>query len=350
MGDQVFPLERSWYIGNAMFAIIYGLQMSMYFQSVYFLYNGKGSTRSKIFYIGYSTILMILITIALAANLFYGQAMWIEHRDFDDGEGLSGPVGYFLSNIAIWYNTWGTASDVVADFMADGLMLYRCYIFWGHLPWVMIFPTLIYLGSVGTISSSFHSQTTAQFPNQPWGSRLPSSITVNFGIPWLGTSFFLRIRRSSNAPKVLTIVFNILVTGMIVGRLLFMHEKGKRILASETSKRYTGLVAILVESALPFTLLGIVYLGLYIKDVPESLALADIWGGVVALAPQAIILRVAAGVRMDARDVHAYPFGHRAGSSRECSDRDRAGPRSQISGLIFSGLMKNTFDDMYVLQ
>jgi len=82
---------------------------------------------------------------------------------------------------------------------------------------------------------------------------------------------------------------------MIAGRLLSMHEKGKRVLGVEATKRYTGLLAILVESALPFTVLGVVYLALYIKSIPESLAFADIWGCFVAMSPQAIILRVAMG-------------------------------------------------------
>jgi len=143
MGDQDFPLERSWYIGNAFFAILYGIQISMYFQSVYYLNAGRGGHRSKMFYIGYSTVLLVLITFALACNLFFGQAMWIEHRDVDGG-----PVAFFGENIAAWYNTLGTAADVTANVLGDGLMLYRCYVFWGHVPWAMVFPSLVYLGSV----------------------------------------------------------------------------------------------------------------------------------------------------------------------------------------------------------
>ncbi|KAJ7510315.1 hypothetical protein B0H11DRAFT_1183637 [Mycena galericulata] len=239
----------------------------MYFQSVYYLNASRGSPRSKNFYIGYSTVLMVFITIALASNLFFGQAMWIEHRDVPGG-----PVAFFGDNIAAWYNTWGTAADVTANVMGDGLMLYRCYVFWGHVRFAMILPLLVYLGSV-----SMGITTTIQ-SGLPGGNFF-SGVTVNFGIPWL----------------VLTIVFNIMVTAMICGRLLSMHAKGKRVLGAETSKKYTGLLAILVESALPFTVLGIVYLATYIRDVPESLALADIWGCVVALSPQAIILRVAMG-------------------------------------------------------
>lgn len=269
MGDQVFPLERSWYIGNTIFAILYGLQISMYFQSVYYLNLnvGKENHKSKAFYIAYSTALMILITIALAANLFFGQAMWIEHRDVDGG-----PVAYFAGNIAAWYNTFGTAADVTANVLGDGLMLYRCFIFWGHVKVAMVLPALIYLASVAM------GITTTIQSGLPNGNFF-QGITVNFGIPWL----------------VLTIVFNILVTTMIVVRLFSMHKKMESILGAEVSKRYTGLLAILVESALPFTVLGICYLATYIKNLPEALAFADIWGCFVSLSPQAIILRVAMG-------------------------------------------------------
>ncbi|KAJ6617494.1 hypothetical protein B0H10DRAFT_1797283 [Mycena sp. CBHHK59/15] len=267
MGDQVFPLERSWYIGNAIFAILYGIQLTMFFQSVYYLTAGPGSRRSKRFYVGYGAVLLVLITFAMACNLFYGQAMWIEHRDVDGG-----PAAYFGENIAIWYNTLGTASDVTANVLGDALMLYRCYIFWGHAPLALVFPALLFLASV---SMGIVQTIQSGLP----GGDLFHGTAVNFGIPWV----------------VLTITFNILVTGMIAVRLLSMHAKADKVLGTETTKKYTGLLAILVESALPFTLLGIGYLVTYTKEVPESLAFADIWGCFVSLSPQAIILRVAMG-------------------------------------------------------
>jgi len=136
----------------------------------------------------------------------------------------------------------------------------------------MAFPVLLYLGSVAM------GITTTIQSGLPNGDFFEGT-TVNFGIPWI----------------VLTIVFNILVTLMISVRLLGMHRKVNRIVGKEVTRRYTGLLAILVESALPFTLLGIGYLATYIREVPESLAFADIWGCFVALSPQAIILRVAMG-------------------------------------------------------
>ncbi|KAF7312205.1 hypothetical protein MIND_00233400 [Mycena indigotica] len=271
MGDQSLPLERSWYIGNTFFAILYGLQLSMYLQSMYHLNvdtaNLKAKRSSKVFYMAYSSLLLVLITIAFAANLWFGEAMWIEHRDIEGG-----PVEFFGENIAAWYNTFGTAADVTANVLGDGLMLYRCFIFWGHMKLAMVFPTLIYLASVAM------GITTTIQSGLPNGNFF-QGVTVNFGIPWL----------------VLTIVFNILVTAMIVARLLWVQNKMSSVLGTDVSKRYTGLLAVLVESALPFTVLGIVYLALYIRNLPEALSLADIWGAVVALSPQAIILRLAVG-------------------------------------------------------
>ncbi|KAJ6460368.1 hypothetical protein C8R47DRAFT_1161039 [Mycena vitilis] len=193
--------------------------------------------------------------------------MWIEHRDVDGG-----PAAYFANNIALWYNTLGTAADVAANVLGDGLMLYRCAIFWGHSKLAMVFPVAVYLGSV-----SMGITTTIQ-SGLPGGNFFEGT-TVNFGIPWL----------------VLTIAFNILVTVMIAVRLLLVHSKVGRIVGKKMTRRYTRLLAILVESALPFTLLGIGYLATYIRGVPESLAFADIWGCLISLSPQAIILRVAMG-------------------------------------------------------
>ncbi|KAJ7039535.1 hypothetical protein C8F04DRAFT_293748 [Mycena alexandri] len=279
MGDQVFPLERSWYIGNTIFAILYGVQLTCFFMSSFFLWNNSKSDKSKYVYIGYSAALLVLITIAMACNLWFGQEMWIEHRDVDGG-----PVAFFGENIAAWYNTLGTAADITANVLGDGLMLYRCYIFWGSTsPWTIAFPSLLYLASIAMgIAATIQSGVP--------GGDFFHGITVNFTVPWL----------------VLTISFNIVTTSMITFRLLTVSRSMRQVLAKERSEVYTGVIAILIESALPFTLLGIGYLITYIRGDPEALAFADIWGCFVSLSPQMIILRVAMGSAWSKKTVTQY--------------------------------------------
>ncbi|KAG2065023.1 hypothetical protein BDR04DRAFT_206847 [Suillus decipiens] len=110
-------------------------------------------------------------------------------------------------------------------------------------------------------------------------SDLWQGLTAQFGISWVA----------------LTVGFNIIVTGLIISRLLFFHRRVRSILSDEQRSTYTGTVAILVESALPFTVLGIVYLVTYILGIPSATAVGIIWGTFV-LTPQLIILRVASGV------------------------------------------------------
>jgi len=194
--------------------------------------------------------------------------MWIEHRDVDGG-----PVAFFGANIAAWYNTFGTAADVTANVLGDGLMLYRCYVFWGGTSlWTVAFPALLFLAS-----TSMGIVTTIQ-SGVPGGDFF-HGVTVNFTVPWL----------------VLTITFNILTTSMITFRLLTVSRNMRNVLSKERADVYIGVIAILIESALPFSLLGIAYLITYIRQDPESLAFADIWGCFVSLSPRAIILRVAMG-------------------------------------------------------
>jgi len=90
-------------------------------------------------------------------------------------------------------------------------------------------------------------------------------LAAQFGISWVA----------------LTVSFNIIVTALISFRLLFIHHKIQSVFVDGQRSPYTGIVAILVESALPFTVLGIVYLGTYIKGLPSALAVGIVWGTLV---------------------------------------------------------------------
>jgi predicted ferric reductase len=119
------------------------------------------------------------------------------------------------------------------------------------------------------------------------GSDFWHGITVNLLTPWLG-KFFLRRNTGSwliSPSKVLTIVFNILTTSMIAVRLALIRRSMRGVLSKERAEVYTGVIAILVESALPFTLLGIAYLITYVRTDPEALAFADVWGAFVVSHP-----------------------------------------------------------------
>ncbi|KAJ7330411.1 hypothetical protein DFH08DRAFT_628069, partial [Mycena albidolilacea] len=104
--------------------------------------------------------------------------------------------------------------------------------------------------------------------------------TADFAILWLGRDHWPGI------------TFNVVATSLIIGRLVSVIHSMRNILSRSRAQVYRGVIVLLVESALPFTLLGIGYLVTYVCNAPESLAFAGAWGAFVALFPQAIILRV----------------------------------------------------------
>ncbi|THU89938.1 hypothetical protein K435DRAFT_781429 [Dendrothele bispora CBS 962.96] len=268
--DKVLPLERSFYIGNMFSAIMYGLQIYMTIHSVYLLRapsHDSGVQRQKLFYASYSILLLLCMSFAFIANALMGQMMWIEHRDFDGG-----PVAWWLSNGTVWFNVVGSAFDMFGNFLGDALLIYRCAIIWGKRWYVIFLPVLMFLASTAL---AILSVVESALP----GSSFFQTHVINFAVPWIS----------------LTCTLNAIVTVLIAGRILYARKQIREVMPEIDADVYTGIVAILIESALPFTLVGIVFAIVLSKEQPVQLFFADLWGSYVGLAPQLIILRVAMG-------------------------------------------------------
>ena len=144
-------------------------------------------------------------------------------------------------------------------------------------------------------------------------SALPNSsffakTTTDFTVPWLA----------------LTCGLNAIVTILISGRIIYYARIASATgLSSARSSSHTSVVAVLVESALPFTILGILCAVYFGKQQAPELAFAVVWGSFVVsisfskflnvffffitrsnlidyfflqpISPQLIILRVAMG-------------------------------------------------------
>ncbi|KAI0043707.1 hypothetical protein FA95DRAFT_1475919, partial [Auriscalpium vulgare] len=263
--------ERSIYIGNFFRGILYGLEIFTFFAAVYCLW-GRSSreTRGRKFYVVYGGILLSLVTIAVTTDALAGQRMWIDHRNFVGGPG--GPLGYFGSTSASWVNVFGSSADAVANIMGDGLLVYRAYMIWNSQLWVVAFPILMYIGS-----SVMVILTVVQ-------SALPNAFlfdghTAQLGVPWVS----------------LSVSVNIVVTTLICGRLLYMRRAMHAARAPELAEMYTSIIAILIESAMPFSVIGIGLIVTYAKNDEFDIAFAFVWGMFCSLSPQMIILRVAMG-------------------------------------------------------
>ena len=76
---------------------------------------------------------------------------------------------------------------------------------------------------------------------------------------------------------VITICLNIVLTGLICGRLLRVSKLVCSSLGKESAKMYTGAVAILVESSALYSVFGIMYLVPYALGAPTADVFGQLW-------------------------------------------------------------------------
>ncbi|KAG1841844.1 hypothetical protein C8R48DRAFT_738439 [Suillus tomentosus] len=268
MTSTELATERALYVGNMISTAVYGGNLFLYAYSTYLLMTSSKQVQHRIFYTCFGGFLLLLLTISVAGNIAFCELMWIERRN-----NPGGPPAFFAANMAAWYNAFATAAMCLANMMTDGLLLYRCYIIWGSRLPVIVIPGIIYLASA-TMAVMMVIESAMPMSN------LWRGLPAQFAISWIA----------------LTVSFNITVTALIISRLLYFYRRVRSFLNDEQRNIYTGIVAILVESTLPFTILGIISLATYIQGAPCAMGIEIIWAAFMVLSPQLIILRVASGV------------------------------------------------------
>lgn len=265
----------------------------MYGHSVYYLMKSVGpSRRVRRFYVIYGGIMLALEAVTIATNQMFGQHMWINHRN-DEG----GPLVYFGTHISDWYNTFGSAASITINFMGDGLLVRV------QLRLIRALRDTHFVAMLVAIQMPHHLGREAPYHRVPW-TRLscfhwyalrliaPTSIpdhyldyyivtaiitVYNSGLPT--NSLFAGVAAKFGVAWVsLTVSLNIILTIMICTRIVMARTTANWRMHPKLAHMYTGMVPILVESALPFTILGIAFIAVYVKNVPEQLALAFVWG------------------------------------------------------------------------
>jgi hypothetical protein len=193
------------------------------------------------------------------------------------------------------------------------VQIYRLFVIYGSNWLVIVLPVLTYLAATGTFPILFRRHAshllTSLFPFAVFAIlELVASFTpggfffgnssINFGTPYYS----------------LTIGLNIVVTALICYRLISLSNVIRESMGNENAKIYTGVASIMIESALPYSLFGIVFLVPYARGSLVAVALGQVWAKITVrvsfpdvythvliltplrrsqcLAPQLIILRV----------------------------------------------------------
>ncbi len=78
---------------------------------------------------------------------------------------------------------------------------------------------------------------------------------------WTNTTIVMAVPYFS-----ISVSLNILLTLLLVGRLWYMSERAKRTIGREHAATYTSIATMLVESAVPYAIAGLVFIITYARN------------------------------------------------------------------------------------
>jgi len=253
-------------------------------------------------------VFLALGTIQVAAQVKFGELIWIDYRGFPGG-----PVAWYHGHYNNVFNTLEFAGFISANFLADAVLLYRMFVVWDRNVFVMIFPVLALMASTSlSILAVFQAA-------QPHSSRWSHS-SLEFELPYWA----------------LTVSLNVVITIAVVYRLLSMRRAVISTLGANHAKMYTSIISMVVESAAIYATTGIVCIITFALKSNALNFLQPVLGQVVCICPELIILRVSHGrawTRSVSRSINAHRLGTHSSDSPE-SGRSTPGPMVVSSGFV----------------
>jgi len=223
-----------------------------------------------LFHIVYTTLLYGLVGVGTAGNTLLAQQFWINDRNYPDG----GPLGLILNeaSVARTVLVWDWIAFVLAALMQDAYVIYRCLVFWEWNYHVCALPMLCFIGLFPTSIALIVEIARPQ-------EGLSSPIAIDFA-----TAFYS-----------FSVAINVLGTISIISRLIRKRKYITAVLGKEHSKVYTGVVAMLVESATAYSVVGLIFIGTFFTRNSLYRMVLPIVGELEGICPLMIIYRITIG-------------------------------------------------------
>ncbi|TDL20992.1 hypothetical protein BD410DRAFT_790366 [Rickenella mellea] len=251
-------LERSYFAGEFLGCVAYGIHAAIFAATVYFMTRKMHRQNLRISVLAFVCTLFTLGTISVAATVKFCAQSWIDHR-LEPG----GPATRIKGDFTDPISELKVATYIVTNFLAVGIMLYRLWVVWNHNCFVMILPGLAYAGTtaIGILSiyksvrsTSLFAHTTAPFAMASW---------------------------------LLAFLLNLFVTSMIIFRLVMLRRKTKGL-----TEPYTSVVAMIIESAAPYSFMELFYVICYARNSNIQNLVLPVLRQVMCISPEFILLRV----------------------------------------------------------
>ncbi|KAH7871578.1 uncharacterized protein C8R40DRAFT_1121108 [Lentinula edodes] len=233
------------------------------------------------------TFLYLSATASVILDTIAGREIMLYVLDkldpFDNDSSSSGYYYHSQTNL----RTAGMALYVTANFVADTLLLYRCYVIWGSRKLVIAGPaTVSFLNTVAAAVATYYQRhdnlTVNILSSNP--SRTGSIDSIDIG--------FL----------VINLVTNLLLTSLIAGRLRWTNMLTNRTLkgfSQSNEPHFNGILDTLVESCLLYSITLVVSIVLKVYTITSDLDFLPILIQILGIAPTLIMVRVDLGISVE---------------------------------------------------
>jgi hypothetical protein len=293
--------EQSNYRATHLAAVGYGIHVAVFATVTYYTIQMRsaGKGRMWMFWLVFNALQFAFGTINLACSIAFNENAWVNDRGYPGG-----PFSYLIEQGNLPFATLGNSASILASFLSDGMLLYRAGVLWDFAWYIVVPPTLFFIACI-----ILSIMTVIQL-------ALP-----NVALPQL-----------SLAVWIVLMLLPIWLTILIAGRILYHRQTMLDILGPEYARNYTGISAIVVESALPFTIISIILLGLFgDKNTAQNL-FVPLLVQFECIAPEMIILRVVMG--------RAWTKGTMSGDGQPSEihfvSPNKPGARSEVAATQFT--------------
>ncbi|KAF9464030.1 hypothetical protein BDZ94DRAFT_1136969, partial [Collybia nuda] len=213
---------------------------------------------------GYTFFLFSLGTIFTGLNINAAVLDFIKDRNFPGGPEAYSTIVQFTP-VGITPNV----AFILSNWLADALMMWRCKVIWDGNWWILIFPGIMYLGSVSMGIMTLFQSTRPD-------AHLWLSLDVNFALPYFSISSAL----------------NITLTILIIVRLI-MHQRSFRlVLGRRSAAQYADIITMLIESSAVYAISSFLFIGPFGGGNSVALVFLPILSQTQVIAPLLIISRV----------------------------------------------------------
>ncbi|KAI9063522.1 hypothetical protein FKP32DRAFT_1571673 [Trametes sanguinea] len=215
----------------------------------------------------YGCALFGLTTVALCLQTWINHDAFVMHLAFPGG-----PIEYLTQNARSPANLAMTFLFIVLNWLADGMLLYRCYVLFDYAKLALVGCCLSQLALV-VVGCVFLKDI--------------SMLSINL---WVDVK-----TAPSLAYLSCSLIINAGLTLVIIIRLIYVRSRISGVLGSRHTRVYYTLVAILIESAAPYTIVAFIAIIACAKRSPLQIAMLPMLGQLQAIPPLLIAFRVMEG-------------------------------------------------------